>query len=158
SDRVGTTFAFTGTNHLDLAVSQTSNPLGLWNIYRIPTQNDGTQGTPEHHCEGGPCFADYPKIGADANGIYITANEYPFFGGYSRGAQIYAISKQALAAGSAPVTIVQFDTSDPELLLEGNPGFTVWPATAPASMYATVQNGTEYFLSSTAGFGPGKSF
>src|SRR5882724_3211432 len=32
---VPTTGAFTTVNHLDLAVSATSNPTGLWNIYRI---------------------------------------------------------------------------------------------------------------------------
>jgi hypothetical protein len=154
--RVGTTFALAGPNRLDLAVSQTSDPLGAWNIYKIPTQNDGTEGTPNHHCAGGPCFADYPKIGADANGIYITSNEYPLFGGSSTGAQIYAMSKRALAAGG-PVTVVQFDTSEPNLLLDGNPGFGVWPATAPASTYTTDLGGTEYFLSATNLFGPGKS-
>jgi hypothetical protein len=158
-DRVGTSFDFAGPNRLDIAVSQTSNPLGAWNIYKIPTQNDGTEGTPNHHCDGGPCSADFPKIGADANGIYISSNEYPLFGGRSRGAQIYAISKQALAAGQSPVTVVQVDTSDPNLLLDGFPGFTVWPATAPGGVYAADGGGTEYFLSTTNGFDPNtKSF
>src|SRR5881275_2700538 len=31
---------FTQVNHLDIAVSQTSNPTGLWNIYRIDVTND----------------------------------------------------------------------------------------------------------------------
>jgi hypothetical protein len=113
ADRVGTTSALAGTNHIDLAVSQTSSPLGLWNIYKIPTQNDGTEGTPDHHCDGGPCFGDFPKIGADANGIYITENESPFFFVGAYRAQIYALSKRALAAGVVPVTVVQFDTSAP---------------------------------------------
>jgi hypothetical protein len=155
-DRVGTTSALAGPNHLDLAVSQTSSPLGAWNIYRIPTQNDGTQGTPDHHCSGGPCYADYPKIGADAYGIYITSNEYPLFGGPSRGAQIYAISKRVLAAGG-PVTVAQFDTSDPSLLLDGNPGFGVWPATAPSLANALDLGGTEYFLSAINFFDSGRS-
>src|SRR5207253_2856721 len=32
---VPTTGAFTLANHLDIAVSQTSNPTGIWNIYRV---------------------------------------------------------------------------------------------------------------------------
>src|SRR5262245_9619937 len=48
-DRVGTIFELSRVNHLDLAVSQTSDPFGVWNIYKIPGQNDGTQGTPDHH-------------------------------------------------------------------------------------------------------------
>ena len=157
-DRVGTTSAFAGTNHLDLAVSQTANPLGAWTIYKIPAQNDGTQGTPDHHCDGGPCLADYPKMGADANGIYITTNEYPLFGGPSRGAQIYALSKRALAAGSVAVTVIQYDTADPALTLDGRPGFTVWPATAPAMANTSDLGGTEYFLSAANDFHPGKSY
>lgn len=35
---------FTGTNHLDLAVSDTADPTGSWTIYRLPVQDDGTQG------------------------------------------------------------------------------------------------------------------
>jgi len=76
------TGAFLGPNHLDIAVSQTSSPLGLFTIYRIPVQDDGTQGTPNHKCQGlpptglGPCLGDYPHLGADANGFYITTNEY----------------------------------------------------------------------------------
>jgi len=38
--------AFLGPNHLDIAVSMTSNPTGQWAIYRLPVQDDGTQGTP----------------------------------------------------------------------------------------------------------------
>jgi hypothetical protein len=157
SDRVGTTSALAGPNHIDLAVSQTPSPLGLWNIYKIPTQNDGTEGTPDHHCEGGPCFGDFPKIGADANGIYITENESPFFFVGAYRAQIYALSKRALTAGVEPVTVVQFDTSASDLLLDGSAGFTVWPATAPASAYATDLGGTEYFLSATNATAPGES-
>jgi hypothetical protein len=155
ADRVGTSFAFAGPNHLDLAVSQTSSPIGAWNIYKIPTQNDGTEGTPNHHCTGGPCANDYAKMGADANGIYISSNEYPLFGPGSTGAQIYAISKQDLAKGLPSVTVIQFNTGDPDLLLDGNFGFTVWPATTPASKYANDLGGTEYFLSSVAIFDNG---
>src|SRR6266849_1695705 len=45
-DRVGTTQPLAGPNHLDIAVSQTSDPRGLFTIYRVPVQDDGTQGTP----------------------------------------------------------------------------------------------------------------
>src|SRR5438046_9990487 len=32
----------------------------------------------------------------------------------------------------------------------GNSGFTIWPATAPAGLNSTANGGTEYFLSSNA--------
>ncbi len=150
------TGAFTGKNQLDLAVSQTSSPLGAFTLYHINTIDNGTHETPNHHCDGGPCIGDYPHIGADANGFYITTNEYGFFapGLGFHAAQIYAISKQALAANAASVTVVQLDTiglvGSPGGGFPGNPGFTVWPATSPATQYATNLNGTEYFMSSDA--------
>jgi hypothetical protein len=40
------------------------------------------------------------------------------------------------------------------VLGDGTPGFTVWPAQVPDNRYATRDNGTEYFLSSSAAEGP----
>ncbi len=139
--------AFLGPNHLDIAVSMTSNPTGQWAIYRLPVQDDGTQGTPDHDCEGGPCLGDYPQIGADAFGFYITTNEYPFFAGGFHAAQLYAFNKFALARNDANVNVTQFDTIG---AVAGNPGFTLRPATSPTSRYERAQGGTEYFLSSMA--------
>lgn len=156
-DHVGTTPRLSGTNHLDLAVSQTSSPLGAWNIYRIPVQDDGTQGTPNHNCAGGACLGDFPHMGADANGIYLTTNEFNLFAAGFRASQIYAISKQALAAGQSSVTVVQFDTADPSVLLDGHPGFTVWPATNPPGQAVSDDGGAEYLLSSVAVFSNGGS-
>jgi hypothetical protein len=149
-----------GANHLDIAVSATADPTGHWNIYRVPVQDDGTQGTPDHDCRmgkklvHGPCLGDYPHIGADANGFYITTNEFSLFGPGFHGAQIYAFSKAQLAAGAPGVTVVQFDTADPSLgvQLDGTPGFTVWPALSTGSQFETSQGGTEYFVSSEAVF------
>jgi hypothetical protein len=139
--------AFTGTNHLDIAVSKTSDPTGSWTIYRIPVQDNGTAGTPDHHCSLGFCLGDYPHLGADANGFYITTNEYSLFGPEFKAAQIYAFSKSALASGAASVAVTQLDTTG---LVNGNPGFTVWPATTPSGAYETALGGTEYFMSSDA--------
>jgi len=140
---------YTGTNHLDLAVSQTADPTGGWNIYTVPVQNDGTcsgiwyDGTPNN-----ACLADYPHIGADANGFYITTNSYSFFGNDFWGAQIYAFSKLALAAGDPTVAVTRIDTHG---LDHGNSGFTLAPAQAPpGGLQESHAGGTEYFLSSNA--------
>jgi hypothetical protein len=138
---------FLGTNHLDLAVSKTSDPTGQWAIYVLPVQDNGTQGTPDHGCAGGFCLGDYPHIGADAFGFYITTNEYPFFADGFHAAQVYAFNKFALAANAANVSVTQFDTVG---AVAGNPGFTVWPATSPGLQFELAQGGTEYFLSSMA--------
>jgi hypothetical protein len=162
-----TSQSLSGRNHLDLAVSNTSSPLGSWTIYTIPVQDDGTEGTPDHHCASGgtpagrthpnACLGDYPHIGADANGFYITTNEFNFFAVGFNASQIYALPKHDLAAGSSSVTVFQYDTNNfqvvaipPDITV---PGFTVWPAQSPGvKNFAAEVHGTEYFLSSLAVF------
>ena len=139
-------------NHLDLAVSQTSNPVGSWNIYKLDVTNDGTN---TGGVNPGPYLGDYPHIGADANGVYLTTNAYPWTANGFAGAQIYALSKAQLAAGAANVATQHIDTSGlvaaPSDAGPTQPGFTVWPAQSPgASSFNLSNNGTEYFLSSNA--------
>jgi hypothetical protein len=147
-----TTGAFTTVNHLDIAVSQTSNPTGGWNIYRLDVTNDGTNtgGT-----NPGPYLGDYPHIGADAYGFYITTNAYPWCCNGFSGAQIYALSKAQLAAGATSVNMVHIDTSGmvnvPSDAGSTQPGFTVWPGQSPGTGSFNLANGgTEHFLSSNA--------
>lgn len=145
---------FSGKNTIDVAVSQTGDPTGTWTIYSVPAQNDGTDGTPDHGCtlDGttpGPCFQDYPHIGADAHGVYITTNEYDLFGPSYNAAQIFAFSKAQLAAHPASIDVTLVENLD----LDGSPGFTVWPANSAVGQYASDANGTEYFLSTIAGDG-----
>ncbi len=151
---------FTGRNTLDIAVSTTADPLGAWKIYHLPVTDDGTEGTPDHGCATDPgldftplhpnaCIGDYPHIGADANGFFVTSNEYPLFPpeGF-HAAQVYAFSKRALAAGSDTVAATQIDTVGAD---RGNPGFTLWPSTSPGTtQFATAAGGTEFFMSSNA--------
>lgn len=143
---------FTTVNHLDLAVSKTANPAGSWNIYRVDVTNDGTN---TGGVNPGPYLGDYPHLGADANGVYVTTNAYPWNENGFGGAQIYAFSKAQLAGGAANVNLVHIDTSGlvkaPSDAGPTQPGFTVWPAESPgAGSYATADGGTEYFLSSNA--------
>jgi hypothetical protein len=147
-----TSGAFTTVNHLDIAVSQTSNPTGGWNIYRVDVTNDGTN---TGGVNPGPYLGDYPHIGADANGFYITTNAYPWCCNGFSGAQIYAFSKAQLAAGAASVTMQHIGTSGmvnaPSDAGSTQPGFTLWPAQSPGtSQFNLANNGTEYLLSSNA--------
>ena len=149
---VPTTGAFTTQNHLDLAVSATSDPTATWNIYRIDVTNDGTN---TGGSNPGPYLGDYPHIGSDAYGVYLTTNSYPWCCNGFSGAQIYALSKSQLAAGAASVTMLHLDTSGtvnaPSESGSTQPGFTVWPAHSPAAnSYDVSGGGTEYFLSSNA--------
>jgi len=149
-----------GPNHFDIAVSNGPSPVPLsnWTIMKVPVQNDGTDGTPNHHCNPADtpragnqptnptaCIADYPHIGADATGFYITANEYDFYGDEFQSSNIYAFSKRALESGNAGHVLLETKQT-----VHGQPGFTVWPANSPPSQYQSDAGGTEYFLSSNA--------
>ena len=148
-DRIGTTSALSGNNHLDIAVSQSANPTGAWTIYRMPVQNNGTQGTPDHGCAGGFCLGDYPHIGADSHAIFLTTNEFALFDDGFYGAQIYAVSKQALASGAASPNVAMFNAGDPSIPA---PAFTIWPAISSGNQFVVTNGGTEYLLSSDAVF------
>jgi len=155
--------AFLGTNHLDLAISDTSDPSGTWTIYPIPAQNDGTQGTPDNGCptpdpDDAPGatnpraeIGDYPHLGMDANGIYISTNGYCLFSSQYNGAQLYAIGLEQLTGLSLPSSITFQHFANTRLA--GSPGFTVWPATSFPGEHSTEAGGTEYFLSTIAGDG-----
>jgi hypothetical protein len=142
---------FSCVNHLDLAVSQTGDPTGSWNIYKIDVTNDGTN---TGGANPGPYLGDYPHIGADANGIYLTTNAYPWHANGFSGAQIYALSKAQLAAGASTVSFQHIDTSGmvnaPSDAGATQPGFTLWPAQSPGTQFNGDNLGTEYLLSSNA--------
>jgi hypothetical protein len=146
--------ALTLNNHIDIAVSRTADPTGGWEFYSVNATDDGRRRTPSHtDC---PCIGDYPHIGADRNGVYITTNEYPWssepgvFGTNFNGAQLYAFSRQALTSGADRVRVVQLENL---ALTDGNhpiPGFTVIPANSPEGVFADAGGGSEYFLSTAA--------
>ncbi|MEP7113252.1 MAG: hypothetical protein ABI862_08305 [Ilumatobacteraceae bacterium] len=157
---------FTGKNRLDIAVSNTDDPTGTWTRYKLPVQDDGTEGTPDHNCDPevtpppgmtnpSACIGDFPHIGTDKYGVYLTTNEYSFFSdgsnggaGYT-GSQIYALSKAQLVAGAPSPTMVQFESP----VLGPFKSFTVWPAISPVGKASLESGGTEFFLSSTLGDG-----
>jgi len=126
---------FDGTAEQFLAVSASSDPLGIWNIYSFDTANDfGAD------C---PCLGDQPLIGADQYGFYISTNSFPLFEDSFNGAVIYALSKSQLVAGAESPTLVQMDVPT---LAEGQ-AYSVQPATTPTGVYDSSLGGTEYFMS-----------
>lgn len=139
-----------------LAVSQSDDPTGAWGLFDIDATDDGVNGTPRHpNC---PCFGDQPVIGADANGFYISTNEYSLnpFGTFFNGSQIYALSKRALAVAA----LAPFSAPPPFVhLAAGNLGMTFPPVEGIPARIASVQPAStppggayapnvEYFLSS----------
>jgi hypothetical protein len=127
---------FTGGSHVFVAASTTSSPTGTFRVFVIDT-------TSLDHPDC-PCFGDQPLIGADANGFYVSTNEFSVFADGFNGPQIYAMSKARLAAGES-ISVVHFS----DLLLPDGEVFTVQPATTPkGGGYAAAAGGTEYFLNS----------
>jgi hypothetical protein len=134
---------FTGSNQVWLAVSTTSDPLGSWNIWSIDTANNGENGTPDHGCDGGYCFGDYPQIGMDANGFYITTNEFEFFADGFNGAQVYALSKDDLVAGTTAPTMQYLQSVATSTY--NDVAYTMQPVNALPADWDTSDGGTMYF-------------
>jgi hypothetical protein len=110
-------------NHLEIAVSQSGDPTGAFNLYEIDVTHDGS----DFFVGDCPCIGDQPLIGADAHGFYISTNS---FGVKSfEGAQVYALSKAALAKG-AHTPVVLFDHLSP-LLGAIEVSYSIQPSTTP---------------------------
>lgn len=139
------TGAFASHSHVYIAVSQKANPTGSWNIFSFDTTDDGQNGTPNH--AGCPCLGDQPLIGADANGFYVSTNEFPLFSSGFNGAQVYAFSKAALEKGTSGAG-VHFDVGGSIATPDaGQLWYSLQPATSPNAQYESANGGTEYFLS-----------
>jgi len=145
---------FTTVNHLDIAVSQTDNPIDAWTIYRVDVTNDGSAGNTGGPC---PCLGDYPHIGADAYG-FLHHDKRISLGGraISMALRSMPFRRHSLLPAPRNVAMVHFDTTgmvnakSPASQIE--PGFTVWPAQSPSTNSFNLNNGgTEFFLSSNAG-------
>jgi hypothetical protein len=142
-DQDPVTGEFTGANQIWLAVSTSSNPLGSWKIWSIDAANNGQNGTPDHGCLDGYCFGDYPQIGMDAEGFYITTNEFEFFGNGFNGTQLYALSKDDLVAGQTSPTMQMFENVPTATY--NDLSYTMQPVNALPAEWDTSANGTMYF-------------
>jgi hypothetical protein len=126
---------------LIIAVSQGPTPTGKFKLFTIDATDDGTNGTASN--PGCPCLGDQPLLGADANGFYVTTNEFSLTGPIFNGSQVYAMSKAALVAGRAP-SVVHLSN----LVLAEGIGISLQPAISPTGTIDPAGNGTQYFLSS----------
>jgi hypothetical protein len=148
-----TTGDYTGNGGFYVAVSTSANPLGSWNIWDTRTQNNGTEGTPDHHCSSGFCYGDYPQLGFDANGLYITTNEFDFFTGAFSGAQLYAFSKADLVAGDpSPTTAYLQSVQAP---VEGDVAYSMQPVISQPADFVSAHGGTEYLAMSQSPYAVG---
>jgi MBG domain-containing protein/carboxypeptidase family protein/Big-like domain-containing protein len=112
-----------------VAVSKSGDPVsGGWNFYSIQT-SDG--------------FADYPKFGVWPDGIYMTANMFPFGGGPFMTARVWSFNKAQMYAGAPTAQVVSFDVPGGD--------FTVLPSNARLQT-GTPPPGRPNFFVSTAFF------
>lgn len=142
-----TTGNFGNRSHLLIAVSQTADPTQGFNLFTLDVTDDGLNGTQDHTAEGCPCYGDQPLIGADANGFYLSTNEFSITGGplIINRAQIYAMSKKKLVHGTASTIVHLSGLSVPG----GGRAFSIQPAISPDLEESDDDdNGVEYFVSS----------
>jgi len=133
------------SSHLYMAVSQTNDATGTYNVYVMNTTNGSHFGC--------PCYPDFPDIGADQYGFYISSNEFNAASNSLVDAQIFAISKASLATNSAAPTMVVYylpDITDYE--------FAIQPVTTPqTASYFVASGGLEYFVSTNSSAGEDSS-
>jgi hypothetical protein len=126
------------SSHLYLAVSQTGDPTAMYNVYVMDTTNAGRSGC--------PCFSDFPQIGADQYGVYISSDEYDTVFGQFADVSILAISKAALGAGASSPAMQEF-------VVPASTGYeaTIRPAvTPPGASYFLASGGVEFFVSTNS--------
>lgn len=125
------------SSHLLIAVSKTGNPALDWKIYALDVTNDGSDFFPGD-C---PCLGDQPLIGANADGFYLSTNA---FGSLSfQGAQVYVLSKSALAHSALNVPVVHIDQLS-FFLPDIEFSFSLQPSFSPPG--DPGEKGTEYFV------------
>jgi hypothetical protein len=106
-------------------------------VYSFDVSNDGSDFFPGD-C---PCIGDQPLLGADANGLYLSTNA---FGQTSfQGAQLYMLSKSALAHLVASPPVVHIDQLS-AVLPDVEFSFSVQPSFSPPM--DPGEAGTEYFV------------
>jgi hypothetical protein len=123
--------------HYCIAVSQTGDPTGTWNLYSFATGDSRN-------------FFDYPHAGVGRDAIYMGANIFrcSIFSCSFRQSRVWAFDKAAMYAGAPAVSVSQAlpsseDTPQP-LNLHGFAQGT-WPASGPHYFLTeTNYNGATY--------------
>ncbi len=94
------------TAYILIGVSQTNDPTGAWNLYKVSLDANGAS------------WADYPTLGFNGDWIVLQTNVFTVSQGAYLGSYIYAFDKADLYAGGAGQYTVFHDPT----------GFTDYPA------------------------------
>ncbi len=111
--------------HYCLAVSQTGDPTGSWNLYAFSTVS------------GRRDFFDYPHAGVGRDAIYMGANI--FRGNFFKEGRVWAFDKAAMYTGATAASVSvglgsSHDTPQPLNLHGWNQG--TWPTAGPHYVFA----------------------
>src|SRR6266487_1793802 len=115
--------------HVLIAVSQTGDPTGTWNLFSFDTSDDGLNGTQAH--TGCPCLPDQPLLGANRDGVFISVNEFqdnPNF--FFNGAQIFALGRSAVESGASSVRFAHLDVGP---VPTGDANLPFWGSLQPST-------------------------
>lgn len=82
----------TFTSNFLIAVSDDSDPLGIWYTYALPSNKNGSTVVTN--------WGDFPQVGFDDKAIYISSRQFNFTGGYA-GMKIRILNKSELYASNA---------------------------------------------------------
>lgn len=103
------------TAYVLIGVSQTNDPTGAWNLYKVKLDANGAS------------WADYPTLGFNGDWIVLQTNVFTVSEGAYLGSYIYAFDKADLYAGGAGQYTVFHDPT----------GFTDYPAVTHDNTLAT---------------------
>jgi hypothetical protein len=103
------------TAYILIGVSQTNDPTGAWNLYKVPVDASGAS------------WADYPTLGFNGDWIVVQTNVFTVSDGAFVASNIYAFDKADLYAGGAGNYTVFHDPT----------GFTDYPAVTHDNTLAT---------------------
>jgi hypothetical protein len=132
--------------HVLLAVSQTSDPTGVWNKYAIDFKGRNLSNTSD-------TFPDFPGLGLSSSAVYITTNQFELSStclsnnncSFSD-AWIKVIGLPALLSGGSTLDITTFQNVK---MASGEPAFDIQPALT----YGTSAN--EYLVAASFVADPG---
>ncbi|MDQ1440995.1 MAG: hypothetical protein QOG97_1223 [Acidimicrobiaceae bacterium] len=137
----------TGTQAYYIAAQATPDPLGAYNLFKLPVESPSQ---PECH---GLCLADYPQSSTDANSYLLTYDRFDHDANRFRGGRIIVLSKHALLTGHlGPASLI-------------NPGRIGGALTAaflgaqvvPGSAELISSQGTHYFVATLDPTGAGST-
>ena len=132
--------AITGAGGATLfAVSQTNDPTGTWTVYSISSQYGGCSPY---------CLGDQPLLGTDANGIYLSMNEFNLFTSAFYGPLVWAVSWPT--PGAPSTTGHPFGMATPfPAASNGTVAYSLQPAVDPLGIGSSgdaTNKGVEWFL------------